>query len=320
MTVEFMRDAAVADALAWPALIRAIEATLTDPRAQVPERSVHTVPVVDKSDASLLLKSGWIVGDVIVVKVVTFFPDNGTQHLPTVNAAVVMFDATTGELRGVCEGNELTTRRTAAASAVAAKHLAPVDAKNLLIVGTGALAPMAAQAHASVRKYERIQIWGRNRSKAEAVAEALVEYGLPAEPANDLNQSVSEAHTISCVTGSTVPLVRGADLTPGTHIDLIGSFTSAMRETDDEVIERAHVWVDTRADGVRAGDLAQPIANGTFNADDIQGDLAELIDQTCPARRSPDEITLFKSAGTALEDVAAARLALNPRATSDTRR
>lgn len=126
--------------------------------------------------------------------------------------------------------------------------------------------------------------------------------------AHDLDAAVSVADVISCVTGSTEPLVKGALLSPGTHVDLIGAFTPTMRETDDDVIKRAQVWVDTRADGVLAGDLAQPMQAGWFSVADIRGDLTELIAGTCPARTSADQITLFKSAGTALEDLAAAKL------------
>jgi ornithine cyclodeaminase len=306
--MKFFDQDQVAAALPWDALLDAIEDTLIAVGAHAPERTVHPVEVPGGSDASLLLKPGWVVGDTIAVKAVTFFPDNGALGMATVNAGVLLFDGTNGLFLGACDGNELTTRRTAAASAVAAKRLARSDAKRLLVVGTGALAPMTAQAHASVRAYESIAIWGRSAAKAEAVADSLVDAGLPATAVVDLDAAVGEADTITCVTGATTPLVKGGIVRPGTHIDLIGAFTPAMRETDDDVIRAADVWVDTRADGVLAGDLAQPIESGLFSVDQIQGDLAELIAGTCPTRTDAEQITLFKSAGTALEDVAAARL------------
>lgn len=307
--MAFLDDRSVADSLPWPELIAAIEAAMVAPGATAPERSVHSIEVPGGDPASILLKPGWIVGDVIAIKAVTFFPDNGALDLPTVNAGVLLFDGTDGQLLGACDGNELTTRRTAAASAVAAKRLARADATKLLVVGTGALSPMTAQAHAAVRRYESIEVWGRSDSKAAAVVEGLTKIGLPATVSADLDASVAQADTISCVTGTTEPLVKGALLEPGTHVDLIGAFTYDMRESDDEVITRADVWVDTRADGVLAGDLAQPIAAGLFSADDIRGDLAELIAGTSPGRTAADQITVFKSAGTALEDLAAAKLA-----------
>ena len=306
--MQFFDSQQVAAALPWEALIASIESVMVAPGACAPERTVHHVGVAHGADASLLLKPGWVDGDVIAVKAVTFFPDNGALGVATVNAGVLLFDGTNGTLIGACDGNELTTRRTAAASAVAAKRLARPDASRLLVVGTGALAPMVAQAHGAVRTHDEVAIWGRSRAKADAVVAELVTLGLPAVVCTDLDRGVEVADTITCVTGSTSPLVKGDLLKPGSHVDLIGAFTPEMRETDDTVISRAHVWVDTRSDGVLAGDLAQPIAAGLFDVGDIQGDLAELVAGSCPTRSSDEQITLFKSAGTALEDLAAAKL------------
>jgi len=309
--MNFFDGEQVAAALPWLDLIAAIEDTMVASGSSAPERTLHQVDVPEASTASLLLKPGWVVGDVIVVKAVTFFPDNGHVGVATVNAGVLLFDGTNGTLIGACDGNELTTRRTAAASAAAAKRLARTQASRLLVVGTGALAPKAAQAHAAVRSYENVEIWGRDKAKAEGVVSMLCATGLDAAVCDDLDSSVAVADTISCVTGSTAPLIKGALLQPGAHVDLIGSFTADMRESDDDVIRRGDVWVDTRIDGVHAGDLAQPLASGLLTLDDIQGELSELIAGACSARSSDDQITVFKSAGTALEDLAAAKLIFN---------
>lgn len=306
--MRFFDQSQVADALPWSALIDAIETTMVAPGAVAPERTVHQVEVPGAADGSLLMKPGWVVGDVIALKAVTFFPDNGAQGVPTVNAGVLLFSGTNGTLIGACDGNELTTRRTAAASAVAAKRLVRDDVERLLVVGTGALAPMTAQAHAAVREYHEVQIWGRDLAKAAAVVAVLAEDGIDAQICDDLDAGVAAADTITCVTGATSPLVKGQLLRPGCHVDLIGAFTPQMRETDDDVIRRADVWVDTRSDGILAGDLAQPIADGVFSVAQIRGDLRELIAGECPTRSSLDQITLFKSAGIALQDLAAAKL------------
>lgn len=306
--MQFFGPDDVAAATPWPALIDAIEDVFLAEGAVGPDRTVHQVSVPDGPDASLLLKPGWIIGDVIAVKVVTFYPNNGALDLATVNAGVLLFDATNGVFLGACDGNVLTARRTAAASAVAAKRLARADASRLLVLGTGALGPMAAQAHAAVRDYDHIEIWGRSFAKAEAVADELREAGYSAVASIDLDASVAEADVISCVTGSTAPLVKGALLQPGTHVDLIGAFSPQMRESDDDVVRRARIWVDTKSDAILAGDLAQPLEAGIVHLDDLVGDLAELVAGTCPVRDEASEITMFKSAGTALEDVAAAKL------------
>lgn len=306
--MKFFGPDAVSDATPWAKLIRAIEDIFVTDGAVAPDRTVHTVAVPGGADASLLLKPGWVVGDVIAVKVVTFFPENGPKGLATVNGGVLLFSASDGTFIGACDGNVLTARRTAAASAVAAKRLARPDAKRLLVVGTGALGPMTAQAHSAVRAFDHIAVWGRAVSKAHDVAEELRTLGLPASASEDLDASVAEADVISCVTGSTSPLLKGALLKDGAHVDLIGAFSPQMRESDDETIRRARVWVDTKSDAILAGDLAQPLESGILSVDDIEGDLAELISGACPTRENDTEITLFKSAGTALEDVAAAKL------------
>lgn len=298
----------VARRLPWDALIESLERVIADPSGQVPERTVHPVAVRDGDDASLLMKPAWVVGDSIVVKAVTFFPDNGRLGHPTVNAGVLLFSAVDGRLLGACDGNELTTRRTAAASAIAAKHLVRPGASRLLVVGTGALAPMVAEAHHAVHRYEAIEVWGRSADKAGVVADGLRSAGLPARVAEDLDGAVASADVISAVTSTTTPLIAGALVRPGTHVDLIGSFSPDMRESDDDLVRAASIFVDTRADGVLAGDLAQPLADGVISLDDIHADLADLVRGTHSGRTSDDEVTVFKSAGIALEDLAAARL------------
>lgn len=298
----------VARALQWPSLIAAIEDAFRNPEAVSPERTVHSMRVPGQADATMLLKPGWIVGDVIVVKIVNSFPDNGQRALPTINAGVLVFDGTTGQLRGACDGNELTARRTAAASAVARKLLARRDATRLLVVGTGALAPMVGAAHHAVAPLDQIDIWGRDEAKAARVAEHCRRDGLPARSVADLDAAVPDADIISCVTGATSPLLRGELLRPGTHLDLIGSFSADMRESDDACVTRSAVFVDTFEGALLSGDLAQPIADGVIGRDDIVADLASLLGGRHPGRTDDEEITLFKSAGTALEDVAAARL------------
>lgn len=305
--MQLFESAQVADALPWEALIRSIEQTLADPTASAPERTVHPVETAGAT-ASLLLKPGWVVGDVIVVKAVTFFPDNGRRGVATVNAGVLLFDGNDGSMIGACDGNELTTRRTAAASAIAAKHLARPDAERLLVVGTGALSPMVVGAHMAAHSYRSVAVWGRSEHKATMVVEQLANNGVHADVVSDLDAAVATADVITCVTGSTEPLVKGLLLQPGTHVDLIGSFTPDMRESDDDVIRRGSVWVDSYEDGVLAGDLAQPLASGVLKQADIGGDLRELITGECDGRADSAQITVFKSAGIALEDVAAARL------------
>ncbi|MEM8915236.1 MAG: ornithine cyclodeaminase family protein, partial [Pseudomonadota bacterium] len=200
---------------------------------------------------------------------------------------------------------------TAAASALAAAYLARVDASRLLIVGTGALAPHLAVAHAAVRPIKEIRIWGRSPEKADKLASRLKVPGAKVASTQDLAGAVAGAHVISCATLASEPLIQGDWLEPGTHLDLVGGFTPAMREADDGVIEKSRLFVDTREGALKeAGDIIAPIKSGLITEDDIAGDLFALTQGDRAGRRYYDQITLFKSVGTALEDLAAAQLAV----------
>jgi ornithine cyclodeaminase len=221
----------------------------------------------------------------------------------------MVFDATTGVPLAAIDGQSLTVLRTAAASALAADYLARADASTLLMVGTGQLAPALVAAHATVRRLSRIMVWGRNPTKAAALADRLRGDGFDATAAADIEGAARRADVISCATLAHEPLVRGAWLKPGAHLDLVGAFTPAMRETDDEAMRRAHIFVDTREGALaEAGDVIQAIAAGAMTAADIAGELSELCRGTVSGRRHDQEITVFKSVGTALEDLAAAEL------------
>lgn len=298
----------VADALPYGALIKALDRAFRA-RVTVPPRSHHTLPQPNGTDASLLVMPAWRDGGAVAVKVVSVFPDNARRNRGAVNAVVLLLDGETGEPRAIIDGEELTLRRTAAASALASRYLSRHDAQSMLMVGTGTLAPHMVRAHATVRPLKQILIWGRSPEKAAALAASLANEFDHVEAVQDLAAAAAGADIMSCATLAAEPLLRGRWLRPGQHVDLVGAFTPEMRETDGEVLQRARVFVDTYAGALsEAGDVLRAIDEGRLAAGDLQGDLAELAAGTRPARRSPREITLFKSVGTALEDLAAAEL------------
>jgi ornithine cyclodeaminase len=275
----------------------------------VPTRHHHTVPVPGGDDATLLLMPAWQVGRYMGIKIVTVFPGNAEKSLPSVMGAYALLSARTGEPLAMIDGRMLTLRRTACASALAAKYLARPDASRLLMVGTGALAPQLVLAHAQVRPIKEVLIWGRTPGKAERLARNLTTRRMRVSATSDLEGAVRGADIISCATLSKQPLVRGAWLREGQHLDLVGGFTPEMREADDEAIDRSRVFVDTYAGALKeAGDIVQPIAKGILTRESIAGDLAELTQGRIAGRRFHNQITLFKSVGTALEDLAAAIL------------
>lgn len=300
---------AVREALDWRSTIAALEAMFRD-GCQMPTRHHHKVEVPGAAAATLLLMPAWSEGGYLGVKVVNVFPGNADRGLPAVTGVYLLFSAATGAVLATIDGAELTARRTAAASALAARYLARDDASRLLVIGTGRLAGNLAAAHAAVRPIRDVAIWGRDRNKAAAIADALSGSGLTASPCDDLAEAIGAADIVSCATLTHDPLVLGKWLKPGTHVDLVGGFTPAMREADDEVIRRASVFVDTRAGAMsEAGDIVVPLQNGTLSAAGIRADLFDLARGRHGGRASRDEITVFKSVGAALEDLAAAALA-----------
>jgi ornithine cyclodeaminase len=244
------------------------------------------------------------------VKIVSVFPDNSTRALPAIFGTYLLSSGRTGEMLAAIDGGELTARRTAATSALAARYLAHPEAEELLICGTGRLSLNMMQAHAQVRPLKRFLIWGRNGDSARRMADEAQALGLNAQAVSNLETAAGSADIISCVTLSSEPLVKGTWLKPGAHLDLVGGFKPDMRETDDAAIRRATVFVDTRAGAMKeAGDIVQPLKSGVLKEHDIHAELQELVRGAHPGRSCSEEITLFKSVGAALEDLAGAILA-----------
>jgi ornithine cyclodeaminase len=296
-------------ALPWDGLVKAL-GDMFAKGCVMPVRHHHEVEVPGEADATLLLMPAWQPGAYIGVKMVSVFPGNQTRGLPAIHGSYLLSSGKTGELLAIVDGGELTARRTAAASALAARCLARPDASSLLMVGTGRLSANVIEAHASVRPIREVAVWGRDPRKAEATARELDLKGVSVSVATDLETAARKADIISCATLSSEPLIRGDWLKPGAHLDLIGAFKPTMRESDDRAVARASLFVDTRDGALKeGGDIVQPLRAGVITEASIRADLFELARGTHPGRTAPDEITLFKSVGAALEDLAGAVLA-----------
>lgn len=308
-------DAATIDrSLSYPRLVDVL-AGMFRTGAIAPPRHHHTIALDGRPEATLLLMPAWTssapgssaAGRFAGVKSVTVFPDAGRTGKPAVQGVYLLFDTASGAPLALIDAPALTAWRTAAASALAARHLARADASRLLMVGAGTLAAYLVRAHASVRPIKDVAIWNWSRDRAEALAARLSGEGFNAAIADDLAGAVQCADIVSTATLSSTPLIEGRWLRPGAHLDLVGGFRPTMRETDDEAITRASVYVDTRTGATReAGDIVQPLQSGVLTADRIRGELAELVQGTVAGRSTNSEITLFKSVGAAIEDLAAA--------------
>jgi len=281
----------------------------------VPVRHHHTIPQ-SGTDATLLLMPAWSDATgaqggehFIGCKIVTVFPDNAKAGWPSVYGQYLLLSGDTGEPLAMIDGRVLTAWRTACASALAARYLARTDASHLVMIGAGALAPHLVRAHASVRPIKHVTLWNRTKAKAVSLGFQLAEGGLTVDVTDRLEDAVRVADIVSCATLAGEPLVQGRWLKEGAHVDLVGGFTPKMREADDEAIRRARVFVDTRAGALKeAGDIVDPLQRGVLKEADVQADLFGLCRGTEKGRQSASEITLFKSVGTAIEDLGAAML------------
>ncbi len=273
----------------------------------MPVRHHHFYNTPDSAENALILMPAW-TDKYLGCKQVIVAPKNAEQHLPAIHALYTLFNAETGVPLAQMDATKLTSVRTACASALAAKYLARENAENLLVIGSGSVAYHLAQAHSSVRNYKHIEVWARNSDKAQALLDSLKQQGFTnVSLAKDLQAAIQKADVISSATLSKEPIIKGEWLKPGVHLDLIGSHTPKTREADDEVIRRSTIYADSREGALHeTGELAIPIASGLLDPKDVQADLVELCKANKLARKNDEEITLFKSAGLAIEDLAAA--------------
>ena len=301
-------DEQVIAALSYSVLIDALRRIFLS-RYTMPVRHHHFYHTDEAIENTLILMPVWN-DRYLGIKQVVVAPANGGKNLPAIHASYTLLDARTGVPLAQLDAAQLTSRRTACTSALAASYLAREDAASLLVVGSGKVAQHLVQAHSVVRSYKRISIWTRDSNKSQAFADQLAMKGYRVGVAENLEHAAREADVISCATLSPSPLIKGAWLKPGTHLDLIGSHTPKTREVDDDAIRKSKVFVDSKEGALHeTGELAIPIAAGIFNPKDVQADIVALCKQAHPGRTTPSEITLFKSAGLAIEDLAAALLA-----------
>ncbi|OMO86966.1 Ornithine cyclodeaminase/mu-crystallin [Corchorus capsularis] len=266
--------------------------------------------------SSLLLMPSWSSSPslpYIGVKLVTHFPQNSALNLPGVHANYVLFSSATGQPLASMDGTVLTLYRTASVSGLASKLLARNDSKVLVMIGAGALAPHLIRAHlAGNPSLQKVIIWNRTIKKAADLAENLQgsnEFnGVSFESNGSLDEIVELGDIVSCATNAESPLVKGEKLKAGAHLDLVGSFTHTMKECDDEAIKRGRVFVDNEAALIEAGELVGAFERGVIGKQDIGGNLAELIQGEKIGRKNSQEITVFKSVGSAVVDILAAQL------------
>lgn len=318
--MQFIDPDQTRDALAFERLIPALRERFAS-GCEAPARHVHEIanPLaqagVDPATRKMtsLIMPAWIPGRYYGVKIINIAPGNARSHLPGLHGAYLLFDARTGIPLAQIDADQLTARRTAATSALGGSFLAREDASHLLVVGAGRIAQLLPAAWRAVRPIRTVTVWARRPEAATQAAAQWQALGLDVRVTEDLQGACAEADIISCATLATEPVVQGAWLKPGAHLDLIGSFTPAMREADDACFAGARLFVDTDEALKKSGDLLHPINSGVLRADDLRGTLTTLCKGVATGRRNDQERTVFKSVGHALEDLAAAVLVYETR-------
>lgn len=304
--MKIIDQAATRRALPFDALIEAI-ARMFASGCQVPPRHAHTVGDGKGAEGTVLIMPAWH-GDYMGIKTVNIFPGNAARGQPGLYSTYILYSAATGEPLAQMDGNEITSRRTAAASALASRHLARRDARRLVVAGSGRVASLLPEAYRTVLPIEDITIWSRNPEAARRLAGELQLEGWRVRPSADLEQAVRLADIVSCATLANAPIIRGEWLAPGSHLDLIGGFTPAMREADDACFAGSRLYVDTVEALQKSGDLLGPMSRGVFAPGDVAGTLESLCRTQAGGPEGTQVRTVFKSVGTALEDLAAAIL------------
>jgi ornithine cyclodeaminase/alanine dehydrogenase-like protein (mu-crystallin family) len=303
--MKILDAAETRNALPFGPLIAALRTRFAQ-GCEVPLRHMHSLPAGGGTTGTVLLMPAWTTGGYFGLKTVMVFPGNASRGLPALHSAYVLYDASTGVPLAQMDGNEITSRRTVAASALAASFVARPSSRVHLTVGAGRVGRLFPQAYREVLPIDTFLVWDRTPAHAQAVVEELRQNAIAAEAVGDLDQAVSSADIISCATLSTEPLIHGALMRDGSHLDLVGSFTPEMREADDDCFAHAHIYVDTDEAQQKSGDLLGPLQRGVITAKDVRGTLATLCRGSEQQPRPAATRTVFKSVGTALEDLAAA--------------
>ncbi len=266
-------------------------------------------------DGSLILSSAWhdfavmdtIERGFIGTRVESCLPTSAEHHAHAVAGVYLLQSGKTGTPLALLDGKALVNWRTAATSALASSYLSREDSSRLLMVGAGSLAPYLIAAHASVRPIMEVLVWNRSPAAAQQLVEHMQGQAFRISATSDLGGAVGGADIVCCATSTNTPLIRGEWLQEGMHLDLVGSMHAGQRECDDTVISQARLFLDSYENTpTTAGEFKEPLADGVLNLQDIASDLGHLCQGIRAGRRFYEQITLFKSTGTALADLAAA--------------
>jgi alanine dehydrogenase len=298
--------------LSMPDLIEAMERALAGFSSREVAQPLRSVIEIGLQRAFVGVMPAFIPEPAALgTKVVSVFGSNTAVGLPTHLATIVLLDPMTGELLSIMDGRFITEARTAAVSAVSVRHLARRDASRLAIIGSGVQARSHLEAIALVRDLREVRVWSRSLDNRTAFArEMRSRVNAPVTVASSAEDAVNGADLIVLATSSREPVVRSEWIVDGAHVCAVGACRPDQREMDTELVRRGRIFVDSRTGALaEAGDIVIPMKAGTFDETRLAGELGEVVVGTVAGRTSPSEVTVFKSLGMAVEDVAAAHLA-----------
>ncbi len=303
MTIPFISFDDMDTILEWAYVMDAMEDGHKLPKASVADGFAY------RGDDTLLSRSAWIDGLGVAIKGATIVPSNVANDRPMVNGGVMLFDDETGELEALVDFHLVTKWKTAGDSLLGAKLLARPDSKNILIVGAGTVSTNMIDGYSQLYPDAKFQLWNRNNDKAIALAKTLSSRH-DISPVKDLCSATEAADIITCATMSSDPVIDGAWLQAGQHLNLIGAYRPDMRETNDTALTRSRIFVDSRETTIEhIGELKTPVAQGVISADDVIADYYDITNGTF-ARQNDNEITLFKNGGGAHLDLMTSKLIL----------
>ena len=302
----------ILNCMSFTTLVDELAAMHRDPIGMVDELLMESSDANDNV-SHFFIRSGWQPEKAVGAKVITIFPRNNQQReWPSIQAVYILFEGVNGTPIACLDGTALTWIKTATDSALGSRLLSREDIETMLMIGAGQMAPHLISAHCEVRpSLKQVHIWNRTGDKAAALCTSLVEKfpRIKFTPASEIEASATDADLICSAISSEAPIIQGAWLKPGAHVDLIGAYTPVMREADDECLRRGNLFVDARETTIHhIGELMIPLANGVIREQDVLADLADLCRQSHSGRQSDTEITLFKNGGGGHLDLMCARI------------
>jgi ornithine cyclodeaminase len=306
-----LSEADVKALLTMDDLIETMELALADFSARSVTQPVRTVLQVGGNAVYGLMPAYMPLRPALGTKLVTVFESNGERGLPTHLATIVLLDPETGALVALMDGRYITEARTAAVSAVSVRHLGREDARTLAIIGSGVQARSHLEAISRVRDLSDVRVWSPNRARVEAFVTAMRPRSRARlGAAGSAEEAVDQADIVVLATSAKEPVVRGEWIADGTHVCAVGACRPTQREMDASLVARGDLYVDSReAALVEAGDIVLAMKEQAIGASHIKAEIGEIVSGTVQGRANRNRVTIFKSLGLAVEDVAAAHLA-----------